>query len=446
MEGISPIETTQTPELPFTRVDALLVLGIGGNLQLKGPDRSPVIEDRKMRMNAIATKEIAARRHLPESAIIIPTGKGTELVDFHHTQLAAKQDLIREAGTGVYALRDALPDRSYAAFQQFLGQPESEEEMRTTSRVTQGDLMTDLIRRAKIKPDGGHDRLSVPQEILPEPKARNTILNVIEALNLLDEKTGGVWEGNMAILTTNSGHLERSEEIAHALGLGNVLMLAGEEILSHYGYNQEYLDTVQAMSDGEVREQEKNYRAIRELPEFLIPEITYIRNDDRLKRVVTHLESYYGPDALKKFNIQNYHELTADEIRDRVGAVGLDRTRTVLSLCSPEQVRELGVEGMDPVADIEQIRAQLAGGVKQGEILRTVLMDSYGSDAGWLETHDLTNLQGIEWWRIKNWLFGRKLPPAEWGNTGDRHQWEERNRTYADMTRKWLEQTEQPNT
>ncbi len=76
MTEVPLVDLSRRVELPFARVDALLVLGIGGNVQLKGPHKRPVVEERRMRINAIATKEITVNGHLPTEAVIIPTGKG----------------------------------------------------------------------------------------------------------------------------------------------------------------------------------------------------------------------------------------------------------------------------------------------------------------------------------------------------------------------------------
>jgi hypothetical protein len=330
---------------------------------------------------------------------------------------------------------------SYLAFQDFMGQPSDEVELARAAKVSQGELMTDLIRNARTKTAGDRDPAQVPQDILPETRARTTILNLIEALNLLDERTKGVWDGNMAILTTNTGHLQRAQECAKALGLKNVLMLSSEQILLTQGYDQEYLQGMLQMSEGDFKEQEKNFRAIKELPEFLIPEAVFIKNDQRLQQVIAHFESYYGVDALKKYGVENHRQLSADEIREKIGSVGVNRTKAVLAACSEADLTELGIQNFDQEAQFEQIRAVLSSGVDKAEIMRRVLVSKYGDNSDWQSANDLPNLKTTEWYRLKNWIFGRSLPPSDWGNTADPDKWLAENTMYNERTKAWFEQT-----
>lgn len=429
------------PEQLLTQIDALIVLGIGGNIQRKGLHNRPVIENPRMRINAIATKELAVNGHIAQDTVIIPTGKGTEVVKWHEDRLTHKKGLLGQS-TDADELRKLLPkNTSYLAFQDFMGQPSDEEELRKTALVSQGELMTDLIGKAKAKPSGNLDRGQISQDILPETRARTTILNLIEALNLLDAHVQGVWDGNIAILTTNTGHLQRAEECAHALGIKNALMLSSEQVLLDKGYNQGYIQQMLQMSEGDFKEQEKNFRAIKELPEFLIPEAVFIKNDQRLKQVVAHFETYYGVDALKKYGVEDHSELTADEIRERIGSVGINRTKAVLEACSEVELKELGIEGFDQEAQFEEIRAVLSSGVKPAEIARKVLIKKYGNDNNWLATNDLTDIATTEWYRIKNWFFGRKLPPNDWGDQVDVGLWRKQNLVYNQNTKTWLSET-----
>ena len=139
-------EPTNLSEIPFTRVDALLVLGIGGNTRFATSDRYPIIEERRMRMNAIAAKELAANRTIPDTAVIIPTGQGTELVDYHYQRLAKRQQT------------ELNPEgRTYREYQDLQGQPINEAELKRAAAVSQGELMTDLIGRAGPKGGKGKD-------------------------------------------------------------------------------------------------------------------------------------------------------------------------------------------------------------------------------------------------------------------------------------------------
>ena len=261
-------EFTPSTEILFSRVDALFVLGIGGGLQSVGPKRRSTIAEPHMRLNAIATKEIANKGYLPQTAVIIPTGKGTEIVDWHYQQLAQKQVLLGKAQTPSQ-LRDQMPgDLSYLDFQRFLGQPGDEAELKRMAQATQGNLMAGLIHNAAGKPSDKPDRTTVTQEVLAETKARTTILNVINALNMLDQRTGKMWEGNVGILTTNTGHLQRAQEVAKALGLGRVLLLSSEQILLHRGYNKDYLNKILQVSEKKSKNMRKIYAVLEKFLSF----------------------------------------------------------------------------------------------------------------------------------------------------------------------------------
>jgi len=437
-----PVEKSATPEVPLTKVDVLLVLGIGGNLQLVGGDRRPVIEDQKMRINAIAAAELAAKGHLSDDTVIVTSGKGTELVDFHHKRLAHKRAMLNQA-TSIHVLRELQPELSYTEFANFMARPSSQTELEATAQVTQGALMQDLITRIKTKSADHQARRPITQEILIEGVARNTILNLIEALNLLDQKADpdSFWDGDMAILTTDTGHLQRAQEIARVLGLNNVTMLSAEQVLLYYGYRQDYLDRMLQVHDNELREHEKNLRAIKRIPEFLIPELIYVKNDQRLKQLIANVANYYGQSALKKYSLENYQEHSAAQVRNQIGAIGLERTKSVIEAAEESELDSLEIKGFDPDTQIEEIRAKLASGVTAGEIMRTILQRKYGNNPKWLARQDLSDLQTTEWYRIKNWLFGRILPPDKWKESADVVEWRQQNSEYNKSTEKWLLQT-----
>lgn len=411
-------------KLPFTHVDALLVLGIGGNTRLLGPDRHPVIEEQRMRINAVAAKELAAHHNITS---IIPTGQFTELVEYHYKRLAARQQ--------------SKPDPTetdFLSFQGLMGQPTDEAELRRAAAVSQGELMSSLIRRAVPK-GGAPSRLT--QEILEERIARNTILNFIEALNLLDERTKGFWQGNMAVLTTNTGHLQRSLAIGRLLALGEILPISSEGTLLHYGYDKEYLNYMLQVTDSELREQEKNLRALSEIPEFIIPELVYIKNDERLRKVLSHLSGVYGPQALAKFGIENIESMPADSIRKNIRQVGENRTQTAFDALPPGDRKELKIDQFDPVKDIDQIRKVLASDVKATEMVRKALIAKYDATSGWFEENGLADIETTEAYRIKNWFFGRRLPPNAWRDTAKPELWREQNDRYNKMTDAWIDET-----
>ena len=157
--------------------------------------------------------------------------------------------------------------------------------------------------------------------------------------------------------------------------------------------------------------------------------------------VVAHLETYYGVVALKKYDVDNYRKLSASQIREKIAAVGISRTKAVLDACSDNNLQELGIADLDKETHVEEIRERLAGGVKQAETIRKILGAKYGGDASWLEKNDLIDVATTEWYRIKNWLFGRKLPPNDWGESAIVEEWLNQNREYDRLTEVWLTET-----
>ncbi len=440
-ENIS--ERPTSPELATGIPEALIILGIGGNLQVRGTDRQPVISEETMRRNAIAGAEID--RLLDPNAVIIPTGKGTELVAGHYQTLEERDNLATRTAAEVYQASKG----NHLERVKFVAFPQSEVELTTTAEYTQGELMRDLIPKVRSKHDQHLQHSKEPQsrQIWPEKLARNTILNLIESLNMLDEKTSGVWQGKIMILTTNTGHMQRAEEIARALGLPDVQMLSSEEILLQSGYGKnidpEKIKKLFDMTEGSVRENEKNLRGTREIPEFFIPELIFIKKDSRLKNTLTYLlTDYYQkyPEAvnraLRSYGIENYQNLTADEIRNKIAQVGIKRTKLAYDLLTNEQRQELGIAYE---TDPDKIRLVLAGGIKPAEMIKDRVKELHPDDNQFLTANGLTDIIDKEWYRIKNWLFGRILPPSDWGNQASLEDWNRQNIEYNQETKAFLD-------
>lgn len=121
-----------------------------------------------------------------------------------------------------------------------------------------------------------------------EEQATNTILNFIYTANIIDESRRGYG----ALLVVAMGfHLTRIREICSLVKI-TAHFVAAEEIVSlrslrHRQLLRELLDPTRVDYAKTLRDQESFLRALREIPEYWLPQVAELRNPDRLRAVLT---------------------------------------------------------------------------------------------------------------------------------------------------------------
>lgn len=311
------------------RVQAVIALGMGPvRPQLRGgvggKKRHIVAHHPRMREIAVAVKELAANGYIDPKGCIIPTGRAT-------ANTAETQKALEQRGTETPEELLSLSTEEYKRrfpkfgdFQNYVGQPQSEEEVARVVGISESSLMADLIKKAVSKP-GPLDRKEVPPEIIEETEAPNTIQNFVRAINLLDKRTKGVFKGKIGVVSSNFGHLSRARGILLALGIPEekIVCLSAEQILRHFGYRQSDIDSFKPhnTSAQTLQNQERWIRGVREIPEYVLPEIAFIENDNRLIMVMESLRQLYGKEKLDVLGLGDFDKMRIEDVREILSSV-----------------------------------------------------------------------------------------------------------------------------
>jgi hypothetical protein len=346
-------ETPQSrlnPEIEHsTSIDALLIMGCGVRPQLRGKsgerhvvndgmydDDASQYDARILRSRIMAAKELAVRGLI--DGPIIPSGAATinkERLnqDVYEMQydMAVAENLLRDKGvapTEEAIKNELLEVYDYLDVQQqheLLGRPENEKEKKLLEETSEAKLMSELLRRVRARPDA-ENREVVPIEIFEENQAKNTIENVIYTLNKLDKDAESMFTGTLSILTSNNGHLERSGLILQIFGIDpeKTVLLDPEQILRHFGYDERYIRHIEEHNNREdtMRHYTRWMEGLRSLPDYVLPELALIENNDRLKYTVSSLRHWYqqvGVDICTLHpELLGYETMDPNKLRDTI--------------------------------------------------------------------------------------------------------------------------------
>ncbi len=359
---------------PVGPVDAVLALGMGPvRPQLRGVvgERQVVIDFDRMRVIAIAVKELAANGYVLPEGKIVPSGRNTANANDVDAALASRsndlqlfEQIRREVAEP--ELTGQRFDRN--EFQHVVGRPADLAEREAVVKISEARLMSQLITDTVVKP-GPANRRELLQQIVPDENAANTLQNVIDFLNIMEEKSpDGLWTGNAAMVSSNFGHLERIAKIFEALGIddSHLVPLSAEQVLRHFHYSdnaeftKEYKELVQAyllrnLDPGTIQNQEKFLKGVERMPEYVIPEIYLIKSDKRLLSVLNSLKNFYGKELFEKSfpEISHFEDLPVDKLREIL--VGLKDKRKMPSV-------EWGKE-----ANLEEWKARIVDDDKRTE-------------------------------------------------------------------------------
>ncbi len=242
-------------------IDAVVVCGMGP-LKLKdlqGSDRLFPLHPLN-RVNAIAAKELAVKG-VVDTVITSGTTTGK----------SEKQDLSRI---------------------------ESLEQL-----ASEGELLADTYDRASIgKGQNPQGYEHAEKNIRIDSVAKTTFDNVIQALNALDAKNGGYWQGSIAVLSSEF-HGPRIQEILTAFGIPDASVLSAERVLQHFGYRADrfypkgdfgYGKTYEEFEEAIYQGQPAGLENLRDNPSYVTFELAKIASNRRLQEVGGSVKNYYA--------------------------------------------------------------------------------------------------------------------------------------------------------
>lgn len=256
MEG-SQIEVPITEQLKKAPIDSVVVCGMGPvKLQdLKGERLFPL--QPYNRLNAIAAKLIASN-----GVVDTVITSGTK------SAKSEKEDLT----------------------------PIEKREVETN----EGELLADTYDRATGKGVSVEGKIRAKQIIEIDTTAKTTFDNIIQALNSLDDKNGGYWQGKFAVLSSEF-HGPRIKEMLTAFGIENSCVLSAERILRHFGYSGRlypigdfgYGKSYEEFEEDVYRSQPAGLENLQDSPPYVTFELAKIKSDKRLQEIASHLKAYY---------------------------------------------------------------------------------------------------------------------------------------------------------
>lgn len=330
---------------PKGPLHVLIPLGMGPiEATLHGKDNREVSigpDHTRMRDNAAATLELIARGVTKHDAIIVPSGTST--ANPSEIILAMKrkdmdQDTFRSSVLEEYrekgeTILEAEIEHKWHNHQILAPQlPNSDIEADMVDHTSEASLMEKLLWRISSKvphPEGiGNIRLSDTRVTLwADHLATETVDSFIHLLNELDkrsfEQSGELFNGNIGAITSRY-HVARTYEIAKLLGLENqVVPLISQEVLKVYGYEDPYISNPKAEQfDLKTRWREQKWiRALYQIPEYLLPTLVKIENNQRLIKTLLHLSKIYGNDTMSKFGLDTISLENIYELRSKLSNI-----------------------------------------------------------------------------------------------------------------------------
>lgn len=348
-KGELRIKEPQLQDLPKGPVDVAIIFGMGPvDPVMKGADgkREPRIGKARARHNTVAGLELAARGYIKKDGMVVLSGTATAdpmeveaAVQRKQANIADRDTFLQTLGTEAQTLEPAKLEQRWQEYKASVEistaqdpTPEEAEQVYTTSEA---EVMESLFRRAKSKvvetdANGVERQVGIEDlhlNVWSDHLATETTDNYIDVLNQLDDdslaKGGGLFDGTIAAITSRY-HIARTIEIARMLGLeGKVVPLVSQEVLKSCGYKDPYANNPKAEQfDKGTRWGEQRWiRAIYQMPEYLLPALGKIKNEQRLINTLQHVQTVYGRDVMQKFGLGNLTVENAPQIREALKAI-----------------------------------------------------------------------------------------------------------------------------
>lgn len=331
--------------------EVLLILGQGVKPELShggGEQGRHVVMGSAYDSQILRVKTTAAGMLVAHGRIdgpIVPTGANTASADSIKAarddwdtavRALGPQETSRSMETRVIA---GNPKLSFIQHRDLVGKPHADEEMQKVSVTTEAGLMADLLQKLVPKSRDAAREQRLP--IWKEEKARNTVQNVIYLLNMLDEKYG-LWKGDVAVLSSNDGHLDRGVAVLEAFGIpaDHIVPIAAEPVLGAYGYGAQtrdenglnFLDrlTAEEQKTERLLGQGKWLEMIKRVPAYMLPELTKLTSGQRLRTVIGALQEWYKQSDVDMVSmypqLAPYETMDIGQLRDALKNIPRDTT------------------------------------------------------------------------------------------------------------------------
>jgi hypothetical protein len=316
---IKPPDINSSPKPP---VDAVLIFGMGPvHLSLiKGflHHKNVALGQSRMKHNAIASLELAARGFVKKEGLIIPSGTATADPELVEATMNLKHDDATnwDALMALLELKAANKDSLEATLEKpgvkELASKIFDKEIQKLYKISEAQLMEWLFLKGHSKvmrPDGKARTTgkSTGLEVFVENQATETIENFIHSINELDKRSRRehrkLFDGSIAAVTSRY-HIARTMETARYLGLENqVIPLVSQEVLKNFGYDTNLFKSGDEFDMATRWNEQKWTRALHQVPEYVLPILTQIHDDERLLNALLYLLEQYGREVFQKFDL-----------------------------------------------------------------------------------------------------------------------------------------------
>lgn len=188
--------------------------------------------------------------------------------------------------------------------------------------ASEGELLADTYDRAsrgKSQNPEGYEHAE--KNIRIDSAAKTTFDNVIQALNALDAKNGGYWQGSIAVLSSEF-HGPRIQEILTAFGINDARVLSAERVLQHFGYRADrlypkgdfgYGKTFEEFEEAIYQGQPAGLENLQDNPSYVTFELAKVTSNRRLQEIGSHLKLYYADRGVPLPEVYNQIPAEYDE-------------------------------------------------------------------------------------------------------------------------------------
>ena len=159
-------------------------------------------------------------------------------------------------------------------------------------------------------------QLGVPNEqIVLEPKATNTIENVVLMTNIVD-----MIGLNLLIHVTPQHHLPRIRELCFLVGIDEISEYCpSQEIL---GESHPLVKKTEKAIGIQARNEDRWMRGLREIPEYWLPQTAQVESLERFRYILGHQRiQKWLEENFSIFNVSNLTDREIEDIRERIKQV-----------------------------------------------------------------------------------------------------------------------------
>ncbi len=331
---IKPPDISDAPKAP---VDAVLIFGMGPvHLSLvKGflNHSNVAIGQSRMKNNALAALELTARGFVKKEGLIIPSGTATAdpalveaTMNLKHDD-TANWDALMALLELKAANKNAVDDPPENTGMKELASKIFDKKIQKLYKISEAQLMEWLFLKghSKVMRPDGKGRVtgkSTGIEIFIDNQATETIDNLINTINELDKRSRTahrkLFDGSIAAVTSRY-HIARTMETARYLGIENqVVPLVSQELLKRFGYDIDLLKIGQDFDKATRWNEQKWTRALHQMPEYVLPVLAQIHDDERLLNAFLNLQNIYGTEVFHKFKLTNITRENIHHLRSKL--------------------------------------------------------------------------------------------------------------------------------